>query len=222
MIPQAFRRTEFIHRTGLAANKPAVTDVLVGTLYFSTDTSVLERNNGITWESYSGGSSALIAHHTSHETGGADEILFPSGVKEHGRTVPMGEWIDVPYDAADFSAKSPMIWTVQAADVINFLYMVIGKTLFVNMYVDFTSVGGTLTNKLYLKIPGGYSAAHTLQYFGTAYDNGILTLTSNLTRVPSDPDYVGDIIEIRRFDDAIWSTSVNNTYARLSTQFPIL
>lgn len=54
MIPQAYRKTEFTHRIGLAADKPAASDVLVGTLYFSTDTEVIERSNGITWDSYSG------------------------------------------------------------------------------------------------------------------------------------------------------------------------
>lgn len=50
--PQAFRKTRFIHRIGLAVDKPAATDVLPGTLYFSTDTSVLERSNGAIWELY--------------------------------------------------------------------------------------------------------------------------------------------------------------------------
>jgi hypothetical protein len=50
--PQAYRYTSGIHRRGLAANRPAATDVLVGTLYFSTDTVVLERSNGTTWDSY--------------------------------------------------------------------------------------------------------------------------------------------------------------------------
>ena len=52
MNPQAYRRTEFIHQRGLASARPAAADVLPGTLYFSTDTSVLERSTGITWESY--------------------------------------------------------------------------------------------------------------------------------------------------------------------------
>lgn len=51
--PQDYRKTEFTHRIGLAAARPAAADVLIGTLYFSTDTLVLERSNGITWASYS-------------------------------------------------------------------------------------------------------------------------------------------------------------------------
>lgn len=52
--PQAYRKTEFTHRIGLAADKPLASDVLIGTLYFSTNTLVLERSNGTIWESYCG------------------------------------------------------------------------------------------------------------------------------------------------------------------------
>jgi len=54
--PQDYRKTEFTHRRGLAANRPAAADVLVGTLYFSSDTLVLERSTGTVWESYTGAS----------------------------------------------------------------------------------------------------------------------------------------------------------------------
>ncbi len=50
--PQTFRKTEGIHRTGLAASRPAAADVLIGTLYFSTDSGAFERSNGTTWDAY--------------------------------------------------------------------------------------------------------------------------------------------------------------------------
>jgi len=55
--PQDFRSTEQTHRQGLAANRPAAADVLVGTLYHSTDTNVVERSNGVAWVAFSGGGS---------------------------------------------------------------------------------------------------------------------------------------------------------------------
>ena len=54
MPPQDYRKTEYTHRMGLAADRPAAADVLPGTLYFSTDTFVVERSNGTTWDSYMG------------------------------------------------------------------------------------------------------------------------------------------------------------------------
>jgi hypothetical protein len=50
--PQAYRKIEFIHRRGLAVDRPAADSVLVGTLYFSTDTGALDRSDGTTWFQY--------------------------------------------------------------------------------------------------------------------------------------------------------------------------
>lgn len=53
-LPPDYRKIGSVHRIGLAADRPAASDVLVGTLYCSTDTATLERSNGTTWESYAG------------------------------------------------------------------------------------------------------------------------------------------------------------------------
>lgn len=58
--PQAFQKTAYTHRIGLASGRPAATDVLVGTLYYSTDTSVLERSNGSIWETYTSTSTGSV------------------------------------------------------------------------------------------------------------------------------------------------------------------
>jgi len=51
--PQDYRKTAFTHRRGLAADRPLASDVLQGTLYFSTNLGILERSTGIVWELYS-------------------------------------------------------------------------------------------------------------------------------------------------------------------------
>jgi hypothetical protein len=56
--PQDFRKTDQTHRRGTAAARPLATDVLPGTLYFSTDTLVIERSTGAVWQSYSGAGAA--------------------------------------------------------------------------------------------------------------------------------------------------------------------
>lgn len=58
--PQAYRKTAFTHRRGTAAARPAAADVLAGTLYYSTDTLVLERSTGVAWESYSSSFNGII------------------------------------------------------------------------------------------------------------------------------------------------------------------
>lgn len=52
--PQGYRKIAHVHRRSIQADRPAATDVLPGTLHFSTDTLVLARSNGAVWESFAG------------------------------------------------------------------------------------------------------------------------------------------------------------------------
>lgn len=72
MIPKA-RRIRAIIQRGTRALQPLASDVLVGTIYFVTDELVIERSNGLIWQTYSP-SSGVSAHATSHQNGGTDEI----------------------------------------------------------------------------------------------------------------------------------------------------
>lgn len=61
-VAQDYRNVRGFLLRGIAADRPSVDDVLIGALYFSTDTLVLERSNGVIWESYSplvGGSGSI-------------------------------------------------------------------------------------------------------------------------------------------------------------------
>ena len=52
-------RLQDVIQRGLAAARPVATTVAPGTLYYSTDTSVTERSDGTTWESYNDGGTFL-------------------------------------------------------------------------------------------------------------------------------------------------------------------
>lgn len=54
LAPPGWRTTEYIHRIDTRANQPLAADVTIGTLYFVTDESIIERSNGTIWELYSG------------------------------------------------------------------------------------------------------------------------------------------------------------------------
>lgn len=81
--PQDYRKTEFTHRIGLAAARPAATDVLPGTLYFSTDTLILERSDGTAWSTYS-----------PSGTPGAQGVPGPPGIQ--GEQGEDGEYFLIP------------------------------------------------------------------------------------------------------------------------------
>jgi len=72
--PQSYRRTGEIHRIGLAAAKPAANTVLPGTLYYSTDTGLLERSTGTTWQVYSSTGPVGIGFDQSLNT--TDDVTF--------------------------------------------------------------------------------------------------------------------------------------------------
>jgi hypothetical protein len=69
-------RLQDVIQRGLAADRPVATDVAPGTLYYSTDTSVTERSDGSTWESYADASSGGIPglHASTHAVGGTDPV----------------------------------------------------------------------------------------------------------------------------------------------------
>jgi hypothetical protein len=56
-----------------------------------------------------------------------------------------GVWVDVPYSAANFGASGGT-WTVTGANAKRYSYMLLGKTAFVQIYVDTSTVGGTPTS----------------------------------------------------------------------------
>ena len=72
--PQRHRKTDEIHRIGLASAKPLPGDVLIGTLYHSSDLGTTERSNGTTWETYfdPGLSSSVFFYRLTSGTGISD------------------------------------------------------------------------------------------------------------------------------------------------------
>ncbi|MBE3036946.1 MAG: hypothetical protein IMZ70_07710 [Candidatus Atribacteria bacterium] len=121
----------------------------------------------------------------------------------------LGLWISPAFDAANFSASASMTWTVQSTDVGNYSYMVIGKTMFLNWNITYTTVGGTLSTQLYIKIPGGYSLKNAVSGFGTMNDNsaanviGMVMGTAGGTRM----QLYKDMTTVQN-----WSAATNTTH----------
>jgi hypothetical protein len=96
----------------------------------------------------------------------APDELGAKGIKERGRTVPLGEWTNVPYDGANFTAPSG-VFVVDQSDILNYSYTLIGKT----MTINFTIQAASLTADgpwLGIKIPGGHLASKRILTTGAA------------------------------------------------------
>jgi len=78
-------------------------------------------------------------------------------VYEKQRTTPLGHWIDVPFNAANFTANVGS-WTVSSGNVLSYAYALIGKTLLLIFDVINTSVSGT-PGWLGVAVPGGVTLA---------------------------------------------------------------
>ena len=71
-------------------------------------------------------------------------------------TLP-GAWIAVPFSASDYAASGGGTWTVAAGNVSYFKYQLFGKTMMVGLYLNATTIAGTV-NWLTIKVPGGATA----------------------------------------------------------------
>lgn len=74
-------------------------------------------------------------------------------------TDALATWTDVAYDAANFTGNGAMTWTVGAADVQTLAYRIDGTTMTVAFTITNTTVGGTPSTKLQIKVPGNRSIA---------------------------------------------------------------
>ena len=100
--------------------------------------------NGITLNSIGVGGLNLVASHLSGGnlrlySGGvttprltinvAGDSIFSGSLTERGRSIPVGEWINIPYNAADYTTSTAATWRVDAADLRTLKYMLVGKTV---------------------------------------------------------------------------------------------
>ena len=95
-----------------------------------------------------------------------DNIVVGTALYERGRTVPMGEWIEVPFNPADFSAGTGMTWTVPAGSVKSNSYTLIGKTLVWNVLIGPTTLAGSPASTIVIAIPTGFTTARQVQIVG--------------------------------------------------------
>lgn len=122
-------------------------------------------------------------------------------------TVPIsaltGAWTAVAYDAANFTGRGAMTWTVDADDVQTYAYQVIGKTMIVAFEMSTTTVGGVADTELRIAIPGGKVAAKRVSALARVRDNGAPYYESGYALVVAG----GTTINLRRMDGANWALS---------------
>lgn len=163
-------------------------------------------NNALRWMASVISTGFNLEHDT--ETSRHSTIKALGTIAERGRTVPMGDWINVPWGAVAFAGDAAA-WTLQAADVIALKYTLIGHTLLYNFYLDATSVTAG-NNYLILPLPPGFKAATSAEVPFEYSDNG--TLGVGIAQVLAATT-LGTGLSVRLYTATVanWAASANLT-----------
>ncbi len=119
----------------------------VSGLQFKSGTGVPTANcvKGDLWYRTDGGSSSSVYSCYATNTW--------SPMVDVASTVP----VDVAHDAANFTGKGTLTWTVEAGDQTAFDYTIVGKLMIINWWLvtTATSTGGATDNQIRITLPAG-------------------------------------------------------------------
>ena len=139
------------------------------------------------------------------------------GYYEHSRTTALGAAIPVAYTAGDYTCNGGDTWTVQSADKTTFNYALVGDRCFVDLVLDATSITGGTATTLSVKIPGGLTSTYRVGTSCVVFNNTGTAFEHGWAQVEA----AGTVINIQRAAGAAFSISANNTYIRVSLNFPV-
>ena len=198
-----YSKTRKIIQRGLRSAQPLASSVQEGSLYRVTDEGITERSNGTIWESFSDlivrpGFPLPIEFEESEE-----RIALPTS-----NILLPNNWIDEPFDAADYSGSGAMTWTVDAAAVAfnkwKFLdaeHKTIIWFIYVKWFAGTSTLGGTADTQLRIQLPNGLGGPTSqVNVVPVAVDNGV---TKTAAEVFSET--IGAQISIRKFSGANWT-----------------
>jgi hypothetical protein len=118
----------------------------------------------------------------------AGDATFTGAITERARTTPVGEWITIPYNAADYTTNTAATWGVDAGDLRTLRYMLVGKTVTLMFTLITTSVGTPAPTELRMKIPTGLVPAYQAVAMAQIYDgstggwqSGVATIAAGAT-----------------------------------------
>lgn len=154
-------------------------------------------------------------YNTQHNSDDTHGTITASGpVSERGRATAMGDWIAIPFNAANFGAGGTMTWTVTSANQVTFAYTLVGTTVFFQVKLVNTSTAGAASSTLRLTLPIAYASSR--QQFGTYHyiDNAVHGIgmwgISAVTNAPV-------VLELSKIDFTTnWAISASLTEVRLS------
>jgi hypothetical protein len=119
-----------------------------------------------------------------------------------------GAWVTPAFSAGNFTANGAMTWTVDAGDVLSYRYVKHGSTVFLNIYLVTTSVGGTPNSELRIALPAGVTPLAPALVPCIIFNNTGSAAEAGQMYVASGGTYIG----VSRLAAANFSASTNLTY----------
>jgi hypothetical protein len=121
-----------------------------------------------------------------------------------------GAWVTPAFNAGDFTASGSQTWTVIAGNVTTYGYTLVGKTMTVAFNIASTSVGGTPSTELRIKVPTGATVAKTILVPIRIVDNGAAAVVG-IAQVSASGTFISCYKDLSQ--TANWSASTNTGVA---------
>lgn len=125
-------------------------------------------------------------------------------------------WTTPAFDAGNFTASGSMTWDVGSSDVATFEYVILGKFMVFNFFLQTTTVGGTPDFNLQITIPAGKTSAKTHIVPVYVIDSGTSSVGT------ASVSAAGTIVVIHK--DVVgnqWSAATNATFVTGGITFEI-
>jgi hypothetical protein len=119
------------------------------------------------------------------------------------------------FNAGDYTATESQTWTVAEADVVTNKYLVIGKMMIWEFFIDTTTVGGTPSYGLLLKVPGSKTITNTSYIPVRVSDNG--TPSNGTAYLVAS----ATTVRIMKSDESNWAAATNTTIVSGTLVFEI-
>ena len=98
-------------------------------------------------------------------------LAASTGLTERNRTTMIGDWVEVPFSAGNFTGSGSMGVTLTSTDQARFRWMRIGATVFLELTLKTFSIGGTPSDQVRVTLPSGLVTAASEQWTTYHYVN---------------------------------------------------
>ena len=162
-----------------------------------------------TWDTFKKVISAIVAgYETEHNPDDTHKTIHATGtIAERARTVPMGNWIEMPFTASDYTTDNGTAWTVAISNIQVARYMLIGATLFLNLRIINTTLAAGAPSALRLQLPNNFTVASDALSLVRLTDNGAFSAGYCQVTQPS----LKNRLQFIRIDSSVFTASAGAT-----------